>query len=255
MPDFVTTSFYLRTDEDIYNVKFLHAFLSQLSEQGHYLAGSHDESVNDAWLMINSSFVSDETRARAQEIDSQSLFVPTITNSLRQDVELFVQHRTDELSITVYATDKTGPFVGFTCDLTFYKQDRQIDVSLVDNKPDIEDYQHFLDVVQLVYAIWHPLYGYQEDAVGVDTSLEAVRQRDITWLYDINLFGPEIVEHLGRDRVLSTPAWLLKTFDDGGALLVPALHRGGGRDEEYATTRDNAAEHLGLINELPEEEE
>ena len=255
MPDFITTRFYPRIDEDIYNIELLHTFLSRLSGRGHYLLGEHDQNVNAAWLTRHYSTVSEETRTRAQEIDPQSLFVPTVTDSLRQDVEAFVHHRTDELSITVYATNKTGPLAGFECALTFYTQESQIYLWMEDNNPDIEDYQHFLDVVQLIYSVWHPLYGYQDDPVGMNISLEEARHLDITWLYNINLFGPELVEHLGRERILSTPAWLLKTLDDGGVLLVPALYRGGGRDEEYRTSREEAARHLSLICRLPEREE
>ena len=255
MPDFVTTSFYPRIDEDIYNIELLRTFLSRLSGRGHYLSGEHDQSVNAAWLTRHHSTVSEKTRTRAQQIDPQSLFVPTVTDSLRQDVESFVRHHNDELSVTVYSTDKTGPFAGFTCDITFYARESQIEVTMEDNKPDIEDLQHYLDVVQLVYSIWHPLYGYQDDPTGDVTSLEEVRSLNLSWLYGINLFGPELVEHLGRERVLSTPAWLVKTLDDTGVLLVPILFRGGGRDEEYRFHRKEVARYLGLIDELPEREE
>ena len=157
MPDIITTSFYPRIDEDIYNIELLRTFLSRLSGRGHYLLGEHDQNVNAAWLTRRYSTVSEETRTRAQEIDPRSLFVPTVTDSLRQDVEAFVHHRTDELSITVYATNKTGPLAGFECALTFYTQESQIYLWMEDNNPDIEDLQYYLDVVQLVYSIWHPL--------------------------------------------------------------------------------------------------
>ncbi|HEX4203421.1 MAG TPA: hypothetical protein VHZ51_04330 [Ktedonobacteraceae bacterium] len=109
-------------------------------------------------------------------------------------------------------------------------------------------------MVQLVYSIWHSIYGYQDDPTGDLTSLEAVRGLDITWLYEINLFGPEIVDQFGRERVLSTPAWLVKTLDDGGVLLVPILVRQDGSDEDYRFSFDEAAQYLGLRYELPEEE-
>jgi hypothetical protein len=125
---------------------------------------------------------------------------------------------------------------------------------MADNTDGIEEYLHYLDVLQLVYTTWHPLYGYQDDPSGDMTSLEEAHRYAIGWLYDINLFGPEIVDRLGRERVLSTPAWLVKTLDDDGVLLVPALYRNGGRDEEYRFSREEAAQHLHLRYELPEEE-
>ena len=255
MPDFITVSFYTRTYDDIYDSERLHRFLTSLSEQGHYLAGSDEDLIFGALFVAYSRSDSEETCTRAQAVDSQSFFVPTVTPALWQDVEAFMQHNTHELSVTVYSTDKTGPFVGFTCGLMFNAHESQIYLFMEDNKPDIEDFQHYIDVAQLVYSVWHPLYGYQDDPTGSVTSLEQARHLDITWLYSINLFGPEIVEHLGRDRVLSTPAWLLKTLDDSGVLIVPELYRGGGRHEEYQATLEEAAQHLSLIYELPEEEE
>lgn len=62
MPDFISIRFYTSTDEDIYNVKLLRTFLSRLSEQGHYLSGEHDQSVNAAWLTAHYRTVSEETR-------------------------------------------------------------------------------------------------------------------------------------------------------------------------------------------------
>ncbi|GCF08842.1 hypothetical protein KDI_24060 [Dictyobacter arantiisoli] len=35
---------------------------------------------------------------------------------------------------------------------------------------------------------------------------------------------------------------------------VPELYRTGGRNEEYRFSREEAAQHLGLTSELPEEE-
>lgn len=255
MPDLMTVSFYTRAANDLYQAERLRAFLTELSQLGHYLAGSESETISAAWMVAHYTTVPEKTRTRAQSIDPQSLFIPTVTSTLWQNVEAFVQHRTtNELSVSVYSTQRTGPLAHFRCTLTFYASESQIDVTMADDTDSIEDYLHYLDVLQLVYTTWHPLYGYQDDPSGDVTSLEEARRYDIRWLYDINLFGPEIVDQLGRERVLSTPAWLVKTLNDNGVLLVPALYRNGGRDEEYRFSREEAAQHLHLHSELAEEE-
>jgi hypothetical protein len=55
-----------------------------------------------------------------------------------------------------------------------------------------------------------------------DTPREEILAHKISYLYDINLFGPEIVDALGRERVLSAPAQIVTLLDDGGVMLVPS---------------------------------
>jgi hypothetical protein len=59
----------------------------------------------------------------------------TVSFSIRATV----QHRTtDELSISVYSTQRTGPLAHFRCSLTFYARESQIDVTMADNTDGIE---------------------------------------------------------------------------------------------------------------------
>src|ERR1051326_3206028 len=48
---------------------------------------------------------------------------------------------------------------------------------------------------------------------------EAILAHRISFLYELNLFGPEIVEALGRARVASAPAQRVIPLDDEGVLL------------------------------------
>jgi hypothetical protein len=79
-----------------------------------------------------------------------------------------------------------------------------------------------------------------------------VNEQTVDTLYFINLFGPELVNKLGRDRLLSAPAWKIEELDDGGIFLVPTEHiavSGGG----YSLLR--VARHLGMETpQAPDEE-
>jgi hypothetical protein len=68
------------------------------------------------------------------------------------------------------------------------------------------------------------------------------------WLYRINLFGPEYVAKLGRERLLNTPAWQVKELDDGGILVATIPYMEAGVKEPGAAAYDwgKAAQHLGL---------
>jgi hypothetical protein len=53
MPDLISVSFYTRTDDDLYQAERLRSFLTRLSEQGHYLAGSDSEAISAAWMVAH----------------------------------------------------------------------------------------------------------------------------------------------------------------------------------------------------------
>jgi hypothetical protein len=64
-------------------------------------------------------------------------------------------------------------------------------------------------------------------------------------LYECNVFGPELVERLERERVLSAPAWRVTPLGDGGVMVIPNACFGYScnRTDDH---RSAVAEHLGL---------
>ena len=69
-------------------------------------------------------------------------------------------------------------------------------------------YNEFLETLQLFYDVWHPIYGFQEGTSDEPyPSREEALALNIYWLYELNIFGPEIVARLGRDKVLKSPTW------------------------------------------------
>ncbi len=62
-------------------------------------------------------------------------------------------------------------------------------------------YEQFLQALSLTYQVYHPFYGFQISMLAesrpATTQEEALAQK-IEWLYDINVFGPELVEKLAK---------------------------------------------------------
>lgn len=108
-------------------------------------------------------------------------------------------------------------------------------------------YAHWLAVIQDVYGIVHPIYGYALDPRGGerDTPRDAMLAHAIPYLYEINLFGPEIVAAIGRTLVESAPAQILTPLDDGGILLVPCENL---LPEFPRYDYQHVAAHLGLAS-------
>jgi hypothetical protein len=85
--------------------------------------------------------------------------------------------------------------------------------------------QHFVSLVTALANLLHPIYGYahnQADAsLGTDPHTSdpfaPVGVYEIHWL---NIYGKELVDQLGRDRVLSTPCFHCEELAGGGVLLL-----------------------------------
>jgi hypothetical protein len=96
-------------------------------------------------------------------------------------------------------------------------------------------YAHWLELLELAYRIWQPLYGYEPAPCWPETSLAHARALQPQYLYQYNYFGPELVEKLGRERVLQAPAWHVKRFGDGGVLVIPnEMYSGEGRADHLS---------------------
>lgn len=93
-------------------------------------------------------------------------------------------------------------------------------------------YSLWLTFVEQCYTLWRPIYGFATGDGGHEGFIERddALALDISFLYTHgNLFGPELVEKLGRDRLETAPADYRRAFDDGGIHLVPATYHDLGR--------------------------
>ncbi len=88
-------------------------------------------------------------------------------------------------------------------------------------------YENFLQAIRLVYEVYHSLYAFQISMLGESrpaTTYEEAQAKQIRWLYDVNLFSPELVEKLGRERIESVSAQKVISLDDGGVMLLPRIY-------------------------------
>ncbi len=111
-----------------------------------------------------------------------------------------------------------------------------------------QSYILFLDLIELTYRQWHPLYGFDYAPVpGVpNTTREDALALEARCLYHINVFGPEFVAKLGRERLLSAPVWQRRELDDGGLLVATIPYMEENRREKKPYNPREAARLLGL---------
>lgn len=193
--------FYLHTLDDFYQRETMQHFLDTLVSLGYSLRESSEELTTP--------------------------ITAGITPGLRERVEAYLARREQKLALEAYnegdpglefgvsfslATE--GYFVLFLDEERFFSDDEEIDIY----------YPIWLDLLKKVYACWHPAYVQEglKDEEGIDRAISL--SEEFHYLYETNIFGPELVAKIGRERLLSAPAWKVEELDDGAILLIPSQH-------------------------------
>ncbi len=257
MSEDLSIASYLRNGDECYDASRLQSFLIALKVKGYYVCGSDWRDVMSVRFrtLYGEPPSARPLSANAAKIDPESLFIPTISQMLNNDVDEFIHDRKEELDINIYAASRDEKRKDFECNFSLYPQDGIISI-VVGDYYEFHYYNEFLEVLQLFYDVWHPIYGFQEGTSDEPyISREEALAQNIYYLHELNIFGPEIVAKLGRDKVLKSPAWRMHKFDDGGVLLVPALYISGRPHEEYRFSREEVGDYLGLQHTVPGEEE
>ena len=170
--------------------------------------------------------------------------VPEVTPALRRDLNEYLAHRKERLFIQVYLLGD----VDFRFVLLPVQEEGmlvcQVNYDYIRSNEARVFYPIMLETFKDLYHACQSFYGHQDYDGGISLSRKAVIQdQSIGYLYYINLFGPELVKKLGRDRLLSAPAWRVEELGDGGIFLVPEDHLaigGGGHSLK------KVADHLGM---------
>ena len=80
----------------------------------------------------------------------------------------------------------------------------------------------FLDIGKRLYEVLRPTFGWIDFDYGLRTTHEDIEALELPTLYWANFFGPAYVDKIGRDKILSAPAWAIEELPDGGLLYVLA---------------------------------
>ncbi len=111
---------------------------------------------------------------------------------------------------------------------------------------DYKNVRSLVQVCELVYTVLHPMYG-----CGLTTpNVHPIPDPDwgdvnIRAVYDYNFLGPQLVQALSREKVLSAPTWRTMQFDDGGVLLEMSPNPIADW-EPYTSNYQKTAEILGI---------
>lgn len=257
---FLAIDYYVRDNQQLYDNDIIQRFLRAVAERGYYMVADSEKSATfDTWYDIVRQLESTRNNPSAS-VNPDPIFPPGPSAALEAEIRSYCANRGDYLPIRTYSTARSGVSLGFDFLLSLAPEDGLLDASIEDiyftrltpnPQENIQAYEHWLEILQIIYTVWHPIYAHQASEDSPYMAQEDAQALDIQWLYDINFLSPEAVDKFGRERVLSTPAWRLQTLDDGGVLIVPKLYYGS--DDTHS--REAAASHLGLPTEFSEDED
>ena len=243
---------YLRSKESFYQNDTLYQFLSLFPGYNYRLisgTSEHDDYYSD-WLSLQYGQFKGAAEQRAH------LLTAEISQNLQQEIAAFLDKKQDALRVDAYPVS-----IGFELHVSLHANGSGIEFTalgekdLYVNEEGLENYQTLLKILKETYALWHSPYIFQvsgEEGKGnANFDVKRLDDSEITWLYDINIYGPELVAKIGREKLLSAPAWIVEELEDGGMLLVPEEHI------SLTTVHrlEEVAQHLGLKPHLSSEDE
>lgn len=269
--------YHLHTLEDLDNGAALQKLLEELVSQEFCLVSSTEQLrayvmwatyMRPDWphwqnLPPEKAEELERDRANAPEVMRQ--FAAGLSTQLQTEIEQFAHAQGGkQVQFYAYSVARSGPMHRFEFsmeigpgkaimthydDSFFYHNTNHLEA--------IEAFGRWLDVTQLVYNLWHPIYAYVWDMEGyaLPTDPDIVETFQPEMLYEVNLFGPEMVANLGgREYVLKTPAQIVRPLDDGGIFIAPHI---GFYPESIHYSYRKAANYLGLAcpEYVPEEED
>jgi hypothetical protein len=245
---------YVRDPQQLYDNVTIQRFLSAIAAQGYRLVSEIEQSdYFHVWFrtLYGTKEGAEPLLEAASQLDLETVFTPGISLSLQEEIRLYIEEQRPSLSFNVYSTEREGLMEAVDFSLALMSEEGQVYISIedrhftvLDSQRGIATYERWLETLSILYAAWHPLYGFDFDysATRPDTTCEEALALDIHDVYYINIFGPEVVDKLGRERALTAPAWRIQQFEDGGVLLIPVLLY----DPHETHEREDVAEYLGL---------
>lgn len=101
----------------------------------------------------------------------------------------------------------------------------------------------YLDIGKQLYEVLRPTFGWIDFDYGLHTTHEDIEALELPALYWANFFGPPYVAKIGREKIMTAPAWSVEELSDGGLLYVLASCPGLTDDH---VSPDSVKAHFGV---------
>jgi hypothetical protein len=123
---------------------------------------------------------------------------PHPTQGLLRELVAYCHHRQDAFTCPIYLIDpRTGTV---ECSILVNEEEMILSATNSTLECSVEGaaYVRWLAFVELFYEIWTPIFGYLSD--GPEWGEQDIFGLKVNRLYELNLFGPEYVAQIGREK-------------------------------------------------------
>ncbi len=221
--------FYVREKEELYDQERLQQFFTGLAECNCYVAPELEIASLAIWrkYLVNAPDSENQKKARGPFADALQ---PGVSEGLRREALVYMAERMEQLTVAVRSMARSPLVRGFEVTVTLAPQEGYILLSIEQERffrPTLDGlakYRYWIKIIEKTYACWHPLYAHEFTHQGppsVNPSWEEVHALEIPALYGLNIYGPELVQKIGQQRLLEAPAWLVRELEGPGCLLIP----------------------------------
>lgn len=253
--------FYVHDNAELYDEERLANFFSTLAAQNCYVASELELGFLALWQQYIARPITQPQVMRSSKYRSFTRALkPGVSELLLQEIHLYSTEQKELQTLRVCSMASNDLLRGFQYSVTLAPTEGYVLLRVDQERffggtaARLAKYQYWLEeVIKGTYNCWRPLYVHKFDHYGVapNPTLEEVRALNIPALYDLNIFGPELVERIGLERLLLAPAWKVETLKDQGILIVPEDLYGPTTPGRYK--REEVARYLGLAPTPPNE--
>lgn len=186
-------------------------------------------------------------------MDDASFKETTLEGALEKIIEsrggtLEIRFHELKISISYFSTIEAGEInVQLTADVWASQFKLWDDCTKAGVRRRTEQYVTF---IRLLSETFDPIYACggierPEDLEELLPPIDQINRGEITRLFWLNVFSPTAVDRLGRERILSAPAWDVEELENGRVMLVVSdnpIHP----SESWQFAGKRVGEHLNL---------
>lgn len=255
---------YVREKEELRQEEKVLQFFHKLARHNCYIASTLELGTATIWRRLVAETPIDRgdddegafDRDPGDEEPFASAFKPSVSEQVQQEVRVYVAESQEQLTVEARLMARSKLLRGFEYTITIAPADGVLLLSVDHERffhrgpAGVMKFRYWVKLLQEIYAYWHPLLMHEFAHQGpplINPDWETVHMLHLPTLYTLNLFSPELVNKLGREKIAQAAAWMIETLDDQGILLIPTDVYGLTPERSLALDFAAVARHLGFL--------
>lgn len=249
---------YVREKEDLRQQEKVLQFFHMLAKHNCFVASTLEMATTTIWKRFVAEVPIDSDTDDKDPF--ASMLQSGVSPHVQQETRVYVAECQEQLTVEARLMARSKLLHGFEFAVTLAPAEGTLLLSVnherffLRGQAGIMKFRYWVKLLQEIYTYWHPMFMHEfshQDPPSINPSWEEVHACNISALYNLNVFSPELVNKLGREKLVQAPAWMIEALDGQGILLIPTDVYGLIPDISHSF--DAVAKHLGFpVGEVPD---